>query len=229
MSRARRRRSTEPEVPAAEIARDEEVAGYRCPACGETLYGWVAAHDPIDRSRIVLDHCEGCGLVVTRAPKPPDVAAELALLDRHRGRIVVPNRASFQGGIGGAQWAGLEPDRRRLHLNPRAAKLLLRQVGVEVLAGSTSFGRDSYLGMLQTLINAFTLRDNFARNAFAGRLPRESGRQKLSFALDAFVTAVVSIPIAIVSLPLELIGSLARRGGTMRLQTVQDPPTPDLD
>ena len=44
---------------------------YPCPACGATLYGWTAAHDPLDRGkRIVLDRCENCGLSVTRGARP---------------------------------------------------------------------------------------------------------------------------------------------------------------
>lgn len=204
------------ETPATE---EEKGARYPCPACGATLYGWIAARHPIDRSKLVLDRCEECGLVVTRAPEPPDVTAELAALEQDGLAFEVPNRRSFQGGIGGAQWAALEPDRRRLHLTPRSAGLLLAERGIVVDAVSTPFSARSYLDMLQTLVNAFTYRDNFARNARAGRLRSEGGRARFLFRLDVVVSALVAIPLAIVALPLELIGSLARRGGWMRLET----------
>lgn len=206
------------ETPETSVG-EEEGARYPCPACGATLYGWIAARHPIDRSKLVLDRCEECGLVVTRAPEPPDVATELAALQQDGLAFVIPNRRSFQGGIGGAQWADLEPDRRRLHLTPRSASLLLAERGLAVDAVSTPFGSRSYLGMLQTLVNAFTYRDNFFRNARAGRIPREGGRGRFLFGLDALVSALVAIPMAIVALPVELIGSLARRGGRMRLET----------
>jgi predicted RNA-binding Zn-ribbon protein involved in translation (DUF1610 family) len=198
-------------------AEEDEGARYPCPACGATLYGWIAARHPIDRSKLVLDRCEECGLVVTRAPEAPDVAAELATLEQDGLDFEAPNRRSFQGGIGGAQWADLEPDRRRLHLTPRAARLLLAERGIAVSGVATPFSARSYLGMVQTLINAFTYRDNFARNARAGRLRPASGR--FLFWLDAVVSALIAIPMAILALPLELVGSLARRGGRMRLQT----------
>ena len=200
----------------------EEGATYPCPACDAPLYGWLAAHHPIDRSKLVLDRCEECGLVVTRAERPPDVETEVRPLLGSGEALSVPNRASLQAGIGGAQWAGLEPDRRRLHPTPRAARLLLRRLGVEVLDSSTPLSRRGYLGMLQTLINGFTLRDNFARNARAGRLPRATARQRLSFALDAVVSVLVAVPLAIIAAPLELVAALLGRGGVLRLRTAPE-------
>ncbi len=202
----------------AEDEREQEAA-YPCPACDSRLFGWSAAKHPVDGTRLVLDHCESCGLVVTRAPQPPDTAAELAALERQGELLIVPNRESFQGGIGGAQWAGMEAERRRLHLNPRAAKLLLRKQGVELVEHSTPFSVRSYLLMLLTMINAFTLRDNFLRNARAGRLPRSSTRERLAYALDTIVSYVVAIPLAVVAAPTELLGSAVGRGGIMKLRT----------
>ena len=91
---------------------------------GRPLYGWTAAHDPLDRGRrIVLDRCESCGLSVTRAaPRPtstPSWTRCSSASDCGRTLLVAPNRRSLQGGLGGAQWAGLEPELRRLHLTPR--------------------------------------------------------------------------------------------------------------
>lgn len=197
----------------------EEGAGYPCSACGATLYGWSAARHPVDGSKLVLDRCEECGLVVTRAAEPPDVAAELAALEQDGLAFIAPNRSSLQGGIGGAQWAGMEPERHRLHLTPRSAALLLSTRGLSVDAVSTPFSRRSYLGMLQTLVNAFTFRDNFARNFRAGRIRPDGGRGRFLFGLDAVVSTLVAIPLAVLALPIELIGSLSRRGGVMRLET----------
>ena len=198
---------------------EDEEARYPCPACGSRLYAWAVARDPIDRSEIVLDHCEDCGLVVTREPRPPDVDAELAALERRGGAVLAPNRESIQGGIGGPGWAGLEPDRRRLHLTPRAAKLLLRGQGVETLESTTPFGVRSYLGMLQTMVNAFTLRDNFVRNARAGRLRLPGVRGRLAIGLDWVVSALVAVPLSVLAVPLELLGSAFGRGGVLRLET----------
>jgi hypothetical protein len=197
-----------------------EEAHYPCPACGATLYGWTAAHNPLDRGhKIVLDRCESCGLAVTRAADPPDVAAEIdPLIERlpdGTARVVAPNRKSLQGGIGGAQWAGLEPEIRRLHLNPEAAKLLLAERGLEVTRTRTPFTRDGRRGMLQTFINAFTFRDNFLRNVRAGRIEPRTNRERWLFRLDWVVSVLVFVPSAIFALPLEAIGAALGRGGVL--------------
>ena len=155
---------------------EQKDAHYPCPACGQTLYGWTAAHDPLDRGKkIVLDRCENCGLAVTRRPEPPDAEAEIHQLisaaDDGTVEIVAPNRRSFQGGLGGAQWAGLEPELRRLHLTPDSLGLLLRKQGLEVTDVGTPFRNRAFRLMWQTVVNAFTYRDNFVRNRRAGLIP----------------------------------------------------------
>ncbi len=207
----------------------DEEATYPCPACGSRLFGWNAARHPVSGRKLILDRCESCQLVVTRTPDPPDAAPELAALERRGELLIAPNRESFQGGIGGAQWAGMEPDRRRLHLTPRASKLLLRKQGIELLSSSTPFRWRGYRLMLQTMINAFTLKDNFVGNARARRLPRSSSRERLSFALDAAVSCLVAIPLAIVAAPTELLGSLLGRGGVLELRTAPTAASSELE
>lgn len=201
------------------MAEEIEEIPYPCPACGSTLYGWTAAHDPLDRGkRTVLDRCESCGLCVTRARRAPEPGPELDAVLTPEGsghRLVAGNRQSWQGGIGGAQWAGLEPELRRLHLNPEGTRRLLAQRRLELGAVRTPFSSRSYKGMLQTLVNAFTLRDNFFRNARAGRIPRETTTDKLAYALDWVVSALVVIPMAIIALPLELLATPLKKGGVM--------------
>lgn len=203
-------------------ARDEQ-AHYPCPACGSTLYGWTAAHDPIDRSkRIVLDRCESCGLAVTRAPSAPDVDAEIEplLKDGPDGttELVAPNRRSFSGGIGGAQWAGLEPELHRLHLNPESARRLLAKRGLEVSGVRTPFSARSRALMIQTFLNAFTFRDNFLRNARAGRYEPQSGGERWLIRLDWLVSVLVYAPAAIFGFVLEGVASMLGRGGVMRVE-----------
>jgi hypothetical protein len=198
-------------------------AHYPCPACGSPLYGWVAAHNPLDRGhRIVLDPCENCRMAVTRAAEPPDADAEIEpLLERREDGTAVlraPNLRSLQGGIGGAQWAGLEPELRRLHLTPEAVRLLLEQRGLEMTRVSTPFSREGRRGMLQTFLNAFTLRDNFLRNARSGRIPRPTGRDLWLYRLDWVVSCLVFVPAAIFALPLEAGGSRFRRGGFLEIE-----------
>ena len=91
----------------------------------------------------MLYRCETCGLAVTRASIPPEVDAELdPLISEGPGgtlELTAPNRRSFGAGIGGAQWAGLEPELHRLHLNPEAVRLLLARRGLEVSEVRTPF------------------------------------------------------------------------------------------
>ena len=165
------------------MASDGDEATYPCPACGAQLFAWTAAHDPIDRGRkIVLDRCEVCGIAVTRADAPPDPDLELAAvferLDGGALEVTVPNRRSIQSGIGGAQWAGLEPELRRLHLTPDSLRRLLAKRGYELGKVKTPFTRESRQLMWQTMVNAFTLRDNFHRNAKANLVPQVSSKDR---------------------------------------------------
>ena len=200
---------------------EQKDAHYPCPACGQTLYGWTAAHDPLDRGKkIVLDRCENCGLAVTRRPEPPDAEAEIHQLisadDDGTVEIVAPNRRSFQGGLGGAQWAGLEPELRRLHLTPDSLGLLLRKQGLEVTDVGTPFRNRAFRLMWQTVVNAFTYRDNFVRNRRGGLIPDpETGRDRFLYGLDWVVSILVAIPAAMFALPLELLATAFARGGVM--------------
>lgn len=196
---------------------------YPCPACGSPLYGWVAAHDPLRSGRkVVIDRCESCRLAVTRAAEPPDVEAELdAVIERGDDgavELTAPNGASVQGSLGGGQWAGLEPELRRLHLSPDSTRRLLAQQGIEVTGVSTPYTPATNALMRQTLINAFTLRDNFLRNARAGRLPTPgSTRERLLQWLDYAVSWLVWLPCALVAYPLERGAAKLGRGGALRV------------
>ena len=192
-------------------------ASYSCPACGAVLFGWSLARNASGGARIVLDQCERCGLAVTRAERAPDLAGEIAELRRDGELIWAPNRRSFQAGIGGAQWAALEPGRHRLHLSPASARLLLGGREIEVLAVRTPFTRRSYRAMIDTLVNAFTLNDNFAASAKAGLIPRRTTRQRLIYGLDRTVSLLAFVPAAIFAAPIEWLGCRLGRGGEMEL------------
>ena len=197
-----------------------EEATYPCPACGSKLFGWTAAHDPIDRSKmIVLDRCEACGLAVTRAPEAPDPDLELApMLERLGGgnlALTLPNLRSVQASLGGAQWAGLEPEQRRLHVTPDSLRRLLAARGYDVAEVRTPFSREGRRQMWQTMVNAFTLRDNFARSARAGLVPRSTSRERWAYRLDRVVTVLIAAPAVLFGYPLEAIASLLGRGGVI--------------
>jgi hypothetical protein len=69
--------------------------------------------------------------------------------------------------------------------------------------------------MWQTILNAFTFHKDFAREVRAGSLRPRGALGRLKFGIDAVVTALIAIPVAIVSAPLELFAALAGRGGEL--------------
>ena len=70
--------------------------------------------------------------------------------------------------------------------------------------------------MWQTLLNGLTFHPNFAREVRAGRLRPATARSRLTFTLDSVVTVLGGSLIALLSIPLELVASLLRRGGELR-------------
>ena len=214
----------------------------RCPACGEPIYGWIKL-DAADRrvsAAYVVDRCEECGLGVThdlaeetrtegngRPPvaladlprsSDPDVTLERArsgLRPGHPVELRAANRASLQAGIGGDRWGALELPAQRLHLTRRSLDLLLERHGlVAARVRQPLFGRNQ-IWMWQTLVNAFTFHRNFARDVWARRLTPRTARNRLTFLIDTVVSVVAALPIALVSVPLELLAALARRGGEL--------------
>jgi hypothetical protein len=219
VDRIRERAQEEAAVPLPPDPDEGENAHYPCPADGSTLFGWTSAKAWDRGERTLLDNCEECGMAVTRAASPPDVAKELAALERDGDELVVPNRGSVAAWLGAAGWSELEAEAHRLHLTERAARELLAANGTEVLASRTPFSGRGYGAMLQTMINAFTLRNNFFRRARNGELEARSTTDRLAFALDGFVTFFVSIPLSVVALGAELLACALGRGGFLRLRT----------
>ena len=197
------------------MAPAEDLADYPCPACGSTLYGWVKVQAERGQEP-VLDRCETCGLAVLRAPTPPDVRDELAAISRGPGEYAAANRRSVQAMLGEGHWAAIDAD-RRLYLTPQATGLLFEKEGLEI--GSIRYpARGRNLGwMWQTLMNAVTLRDNFARDARAGRIRPDGAGERMRFAVDAMVTVLAAIPVTVLS-GFELIAVMFRRGGEMVIE-----------
>jgi hypothetical protein len=213
-----------------------------CPACGEPMYGWIKV-DSRDQGAVasyVVDRCEDCGLGVTREltegavsdgnGRPPIALADLprssdpdatlqsaasVLRAGQSAQLETPNRDSLQAGIGGDQWAAIELPAQRLHLSPRSLDLLLERHGLEATrTRQPPFGR-SQVWMWQTLLNGFTFHTNFARDVARRRLTPRAARSLPTFAIDALVSTLAALPIALVSVPLELAAVLARRGGEL--------------
>ncbi len=191
----------------------------RCPACGQPLFGWIVApaDDPRSSETYVVDRCESCGLAVARGSDADAAANALVSELRAGGLLRVPNRASLQAALGGESWAAIELPRQPLYLTPRALALILERQALSAAISQPLFSANQRW-MWQTLVNAFTLRRNFAADARRGRLSPRSLRDRLALALDAAVTLLIALPVAVVSLPLEAFAALARRGGLLRVR-----------
>jgi len=208
-----------------------------CPLCMEPLYGWVtvpAAHAdasvglPLAEGHgRTIDRCENCGVALERGAEV-DLVAELEAVSEGEDdgtlRVECPNRASLQSAIGVEGWAALDRYAGGLALTPRALELLAERNGYHL-------GRPSFPGvgpnqawMWQTLLNGLTFHPNFAREVRAGRLQPATARSRPTFAIDAVVTVLAAPLVALVSFPLELAASMARRGGLMRARLTRDAP-----
>jgi hypothetical protein len=201
----------------------------RCPLCGEPLYGWATLPGEGEPASVgrrvapeagtrVLDRCEECGVVVERG-RELDLGAELVALSGPGagGKITIDcaNRASLQAFLGGAAWAPLDRLPGRLALTPRSLELLAERNGYQL--GEISFpptGR-SMAWMWQTIVNALTLRNNFARDMLAGRIRPTGTRERLAAGVDAVASVLAAPLVALVAIPLEAIASTFKRGGRM--------------
>lgn len=168
----------------------------------------VQAREPGWGREVVLERCESCGLGIG-----PGNLAEPA--PDERGVVAAPNRRSWQAGLGGSHWAAVDPPRRDLYPTPDALDRLLAERDLEPQrVRQPPLGRNQ-LWMWQTLLNGLTFHDNFASDVVAGRLRLRNSRSAAAFAIDAMVSVLAALPVALISLPLELIAVAARRGGLL--------------
>jgi hypothetical protein len=192
-----------------------------CPACGEPLYGWLllqgAENEGPDDS-VLLERCERCRLGVAADLAAANPASALLGFARHladgRLELRVANRASVQASLGGNHWAALEPQ-RRLYPTPESLPRLAAAAGLETDELHFPLRGRGQGWMWQTILNAFTFHENFARTVRAGTLRPGNSRGRLRFGIDAIVTLVAALPVALVSAPLELTAALLGRGGEL--------------
>jgi hypothetical protein len=192
-----------------------------CPACGEPLYGWLVMETGDDgrpSDSVVLERCERCRLGVAASLDHAESASALLGIARQipdgRLELRVANRASIQASLGGNHWAALEP-KRRLYPTPQSLHALAAGAGLEIEQLSSPRRGRGQAWMWQTILNALTFHENFARRARAGTLRPSGPWARLKFGIDAVVTVLAALPVAIVSVPLELCAAAAGRGGEL--------------
>jgi len=192
-----------------------------CPACGEPLFGWLRVEpggNEGHQDSVLLQRCERCRLGVAANLTPESASSELLGLTRQipggRLELRVANRDSLQAALGGSHWAALDPG-RRLYPTPESLPPLAAAAGLEIERLRFPRRGRGQAWMWQTILNAFTFHENFAREVRAGKLRPVGVLGRLKFGIDAVVTALAALPVALVSAPLELLAALAGRGGEL--------------
>lgn len=197
------------------------------------MFGWVKAHaaDGASGEKYLLDRCERCGAGLSRSsPAHPasavdpgaaleqSLAALVVTTDGGKRELRAPNRRSLQAAIGEGNWAALELPSQPLQLTPAALREIAERGGLAPERIRFPIWGRNQLWMWQTLMNALTLHPNFLREAAAGRLRPVTGRGRAAFALDAVVSVLAAPLVALLSVPLETLAALARRGGQIRAE-----------
>jgi hypothetical protein len=159
--------------------------------------------------------CESCGLGTVGGTG--DLEGALAALDRlgDSAPAPIPDRSGFAAWIGGAGWAGLEPDSRYLFTAEAVRRLVAnRDQVVTSVRWSPGAGIAT---MWQTVLNGFTFGRNVALGAL-GRSTAARAERPWQRRLDAVICVVVAIPAFLAAVPLELISAALRRGAATSLR-----------
>ncbi|HEU4707351.1 MAG TPA: hypothetical protein VFS64_09195 [Solirubrobacterales bacterium] len=183
-----------------------------CPACGEPLFGWIAARRGL---RGPVRRCESCGLAV--AGEAGDGESALRDLDGRRdGEILrIENRASFACALGGAGWSGLRPESGHLFTVEAVRRLAARRD--QVVKKSRWRPLASLAATWQTLLNSVTFGHNVALGALRGQpaVPAERPWQRR---IDAVVSVVGAIPALVLAIPIELLAAPIGRGAVVSIE-----------
>jgi hypothetical protein len=210
---------------------------HACPLCGGNVYPWigiprstseasVGLPSPVDPDEPegggdvrLVDRCERCGVGIERSAAELDLAAELARIEvegpEGTRTFAAPNRASWQGGIGGDGWAALAEWQGRLLLTPRALALLAERNGLEPEDPAFPPAGPNQRWIWQSILNGITLHNNFLTEVRAKRLRIQNSRGPVQYSADMLASCLATPFVLLVSVPLEAIASLVGRGGRM--------------
>jgi hypothetical protein len=182
-----------------------------CPACGEPLFGWLAAKPYL---RGPASRCESCGLGVVGASGGPEEA--LRELDRlGSDEVRVLNRASFTCSLGGAGWSGLGPESHYLFTVESVRRLV---AGREQVVKTRRWAPGASLAVTcQTLLNSVTFGHNVALGAL-GKGQAAPAEKPWQRRIDILASVVLAIPALAIAIPLELAGWPLRRAAVYKLK-----------
>ena len=183
-----------------------------CPACGEPLFGWLAARPYL---RGPVSRCESCGLgVVGASGGPAEALRELDLLS-DGGSPRFANRASFACSLGSAGWSGLGPESHYLFTTESVRRLSANR---DQVVRSRRWAAGAGLAATwQTFLNSVTFGHNVALGAL-GRGASAPAQARWQRRIDALATIVLAIPAIAIAIPVELAGGLCGRGAVYSLR-----------
>lgn len=153
-----------------------------------------------------------CWHVLEHLADPASDLRTLSSMLEPRGRLVVsvPNLASLQAKIGGDRWFAQDVPRHLTHFTSLGVEELARRCGLEVSRFSSWSLEQGPFGMWQTLLNRITGTRDVLFKALKRQPLSAGGPGGSALGLLALVLAV---PLAVVAVPLEILASLAGRGG----------------
>jgi hypothetical protein len=220
-------------APSAAAITDPDLGGTAeapCPLCGRPLYAWLALPADPGRASVgvpvaaprVIERCENCGVALEQGLEIDLEAEWRAVCQAGASSLAVPNRASLQAAIGVEGWAGFDQSPGSLLLTPDSLGRLAEHNGHRLDAVRTPVTRRGLAWMWQTLVNGLTFHNNFAREVRAGRLRAGTARSRFAFTVDCVVTVLAAPLVALVSVPLELVAVVFRRGGRLTAAPLYD-------
>jgi SAM-dependent methyltransferase len=146
---------------------------------------------------------------------PGEALAEARRVIKPGGRLLieVPNFGSFQSYLAGGRGFHVDAPRHLFHFTQASLLAALERASFEPAGVTTHSFEFGYFGMLQSLLNLVTRRQNVLYEMLKNRTARPPG----SAGADSATTLALLLPLAAVTLPLEAIAALAGRGAVLRV------------
>ena len=131
--------------------------------------------------------------------------------------IEVPHFSSWQAQIDPKSWIYLEAPRHTYHFSKTALQKMFFERHFQILSISTFSLEYGYFGMLQSLLNQVTPKENFLFYLLRNPSAAIAESRPISWWISLMVTFFTVIPLGLTALMLESIASLVGRGGCLRM------------
>jgi 2-polyprenyl-3-methyl-5-hydroxy-6-metoxy-1,4-benzoquinol methylase len=153
--------------------------------------------------------------VLEHLPDPDAALAEARRVIAPGGRLLleVPNFGSLQSRLAKGRGFHVDAPRHLFHFTRAALLEMLQRAGFEMLRVSTHSFEFGYYGMLQSLLNLATRRQNVLYEVLKNR----TARPPASLGGDLATTLALLLPAGTVSLPLEAAAAALGRGAVLRV------------